>query len=131
MAWRLSRGDRRTLLVAVLTMAAVVVASIGLVRLRNRGRQATTAVVWAAESLMQIPDSVAATAFPLELFTAARQRFCAQLRDGALPVDSVRTFYQAYALWARDGVFEPDEVAQLGIFLGLKPVANEPGFHSR
>jgi hypothetical protein len=131
MAWRLSRGDRRTMIVAVLTMAAVVIASIGLVRMRNRGRQVTTAVVWAAESLMQVPDSVATTAFPLELFTAARQRFCAQLRGGALPVDSVRAFYQAYTLWARDGVFEPEEVAQLGIFLGLTPVTNEPGFHAR
>ncbi|MEW5702695.1 MAG: hypothetical protein AB1792_10760 [Candidatus Zixiibacteriota bacterium] len=115
------RDARSTIAVVVIAVAIVIGGSIGLVRWRNGGRQLTPAITWAAESLLQIPDSVAAAVFPLDAFAVARQRFCTQLRGGTLPVDSVRSFYQAYALWVRDGVMSAEDVVQLGRFLGLSP----------
>jgi len=45
------------------------------------------------------------------------------LRNQVLSVDSVRAFYQDYALWARDGIISTDEVLEFGLYLGLQPAA--------
>ena len=122
----ISRWDWRTFVVSLATMTVVVLGSIGVVRFRNRDRAVTQAVIWAADALANIPDSAIAGAFPIQDFDRSRRRFTSQLRDGELPVDSVRAFYQAYALCARDGIISGDEVRQFGAFLGLSSVAEIP-----
>ncbi|MBI3873042.1 MAG: hypothetical protein HY304_08220 [candidate division Zixibacteria bacterium] len=117
----------RSLGLSVVVVAVVVGSSIGLVRLRNRHRAVTPAILWAADAIAAIPDSLAAGSFPIDGFAAGRQRFVGQLRSGTLPVDSVRAFYLAYSLWARDGCFSADDVRALGQFLGLLPESPDRG----
>lgn len=100
--------------------AVVILGSIGLVRFANRERQQTPAIVAAAASLADIPDSLIQELQSRESFSSRRDEFARELMDGVLPVDSVRTFYASYAMWMRDGRWDSSEVHELSQFLGLE-----------
>ena len=126
----LHRWDWRTTAVAGIVAGAVIVSSIVLVRVHNRGRGPTNAVMWAIESLGEIPDSVIGAAYPPQTFHAAQERFAAAVAAGSVPVDSIRVFYQEYALRARDGVVTSEELGELGPFLGLPSPDSTSEYHS-
>ena len=105
--------------VVVLISGTVVLASMGLVSFRNRNRGATQAVQWAAERLDRIPEDTVMRVYTPAVFYEAVGEFHQAIRDLAVPVDSVRQFYHAFSLWARDGHFTAQEVADMGPFLGL------------
>ena len=109
----------RVVLVALGVSAVVILSSIALVRFQNRGRQVSPGIVMAADRLVQIPDSVVALLFDRATFFQRRDQFATDLREGAFPVDSVKTFYQSYVKWARDGLWDTSEVRQLGAYLGF------------
>lgn len=106
---------------AVVASAVIVLGSIGVVRLNNQDRQLSPAIIDAAHSLSGIPDSLAMAAGIATDFTARRDAFARQLLQGDLSVDSARAFYQAYALWQRDGDWDLEDIRQLAPFLGLTP----------
>lgn len=106
---------------AVVASAVIVLGSIGVVRLNNQDRQLSPAIIDAAHSLSGIPDSLAMAAGIATDFTARRDDFARQLLQGDLSVDSARAFYQAYALWQRDGDWDLEDIRQLAPFLGLTP----------
>jgi hypothetical protein len=106
---------------AVAASAVIVLGSIGVVRLNNQDRQLSPAIIDAANSLSVIPDSLAMAAGIGSDFTLRRDAFARQLLQGELSVDSARAFYQAYALWRRDGDWDLDDIRQLAPFLGLTP----------
>jgi hypothetical protein len=97
----------------------VIVASIGLVSFRNRHRDATQAIQWAVDRLDRIPEDTVMRVYTPAVFYEAVGEFHRAIRDNVVPVDSVRHFYQEYALRARDGHFTASEVAELGPYLGL------------
>lgn len=103
----------------VLISGTVVLASMGLVSFRNRNRGATQAVQWAADQLDRIPEDTVARVYTPAIFYEAVGEFHRAIRDNTVPVDSVRHFYQEYALRARDGHFTAEEVADIGPYLGL------------
>jgi len=105
--------------VAALISGAVIVASIGLVSFRNRHRASTEAVQWALNTLRQIPADTVAQVYSMNAFSEAVSAFDQAVHGNDVPVDSVRAFYQAFALGARDGSFTPQEIADLGPYLGL------------
>ena len=109
----------RILALAGVVSAIIIFGSISLVRFSNRDRQLTPAIVAAAQSLSALPDTVVSTQYALESFTRRRDDFANQIASGALPVDSVRAFYQAYSRWMRDGRWDSNDVTALGEFLGL------------
>ncbi|HUU45258.1 MAG TPA: hypothetical protein VM118_05950 [Acidobacteriota bacterium] len=109
----------KTPLAFVLTLVVVVAGSIGLVRFRNRERGVTQAVLWAVEDLRAVPDSVIAGVYAVDAYRDATGGLADALR--ALPVDSIRAFYHAYSLWARDGVLTAGELRVAGPYLGLTP----------
>ncbi len=111
--------------VVVLVSGTVILASMGLVEFRNRHRGATQAVQYAADRLDRIPEDTVARVYTPAVFYEAVGEFHRAIRDNSVPVDSVRHFYQEYALRARDGHFTADEVADIGPFLGL-PVITLP-----
>lgn len=113
----------RTLALAGVVSAIIIFGSIGVVRFANRNRQLTPAIVAAAQNLSTLPDSLASTLYAPESFTQRRDEFARQVASGALPVDSVRSFYQAYSRWMRDGRWDSGDVADLGEFLGLPPTS--------
>ena len=117
---RLIGAHWKPLLVAVVALAAVIAASITLVRFHNRDRGVTQAVLWAVDDLSAVPDSVIAGVYSVDAYRAATGRLADALR--ATPVDSIRAFYQAYALWARDGIITTDELRAAGPYLGLTPL---------
>lgn len=106
---------------AVTASAVIVLGSIGVVRLNNHDRQLSPAIIDAAHSLSGIPDSLAMAAGIDSDFAVRRDDFARQLLQGELSVDSARAFYQAYALWRRDGDWDPEDIRQLAPFLGLTP----------
>ncbi len=108
----------RVLVLAGVVSAVVIFGSIGLVRYANRGRQLTPAIVDASRSLLTIPDSLFQGAVPSGELLARRDEFARQLAEGLLPVDSVRAFYQSYALWVRDGRWDLADVNELSSYLG-------------
>jgi hypothetical protein len=109
----------RGLGVIVLVSGTIILASMGLVSFRNRNREASQAVQWAVEALRQVPEDTVGRAYIPAVFYKAVGEFHQAVHDNTLPVDSVRQFYQAYSLWARDGVITAQEVADLGPYLGL------------
>ena len=92
---------------------------MGLVSLRNRHRASTDAVQWAFAALRQIPEDTVVQVYSVTVFNDAVGAFDRAVRANALPVDSVRAFYHAFALGARDGSFSAREVAEMGLYLGL------------
>jgi len=102
-----------------LISGTVILASMGLVSFRNRNRGATQAVQWAADQLDRIPEDTVARVYTPAIFYEAVGEFHRAIRDNSVPVDSVRQFYQEYALRARDGHFTAEEVAEIGPYLGL------------
>lgn len=109
--------------VIALVSGTVILASMGLVSFRNRHRGATQAVQYAADRLDRIPEDTVARVYTPAVFYEAVGEFHRAIRDNSVPVDSVRHFYQEYALRARDGHFTADEVAGIGPFLGLPAVS--------
>ena len=105
--------------VAALISSTVVAASMGLVSFRNRHRASTDAVQWAFDALRQIPEDTVVQVYSMTTFHEAVGAFDQAVRANTVPVDSVRAFYHAFALGARDGSFTPREVADLGPYLGL------------
>jgi hypothetical protein len=105
--------------VVILVSGTVVLASMGLVSFRNRNRGATKAVQWAVERLDRIPEDTVVRVYTPAVFFEAVGEFHQAIRDHAVPVDSIRQFYHAFTLWARDGYFTAQEVADLGPFLSL------------
>ena len=116
------RWDWQVALFAVVVVGVVIVGSIGLVRYRNRDRGSAQAILWAAEALRDIPDSVVTAVFDLSIYTAAAAQFADAVQENSLPVDSLRAFYHQYALWARDGTISTDEMRKIGLYLGVVPV---------
>ncbi len=114
-----SRSTWRGLGAVALISGTVIVASMGLVSFYNRNRAATQAVQWAADQLDRIPEDTVARVYTPAVFYEAVGEFHRAIRDNSVPVDSVRSFYQEYALRARDGHFTADEVADIGPYLGL------------
>lgn len=104
---------------ALALTGVVIVSSIVLVRYVNRDRAMTTAVAWALESLNEIPDDLLMTAFSAADFKSAVTEFEEGIRTRRIPVDSVRAFYAAYALCARDGKWNRTEILRMGTFIGL------------
>jgi len=111
---------------ALALAAVVIISSMVLVRYRNRDRALSNAVSWALESLRAVPADVVSQVCPAPDFTQAVAGFERHVRDGAVPVDSVRAFYADFALAARDGHWTPDEVARLARYLGLTPKSATP-----
>jgi hypothetical protein len=107
----------RVLILAGVVSAIITFGSIGVVRYANRDRQLTPAIAAASQSVLEIPDSLISGTPDPAGFIARREEFARQLMEGALPVDSVRAFYQSYALWMRDGRWDPDDVIGLAGFL--------------
>lgn len=114
--------DWHVALFAVVVVGVIIVASIGLVRYSNRDRGAAQAIVWAAEALRDLPDSVVAAVFDPGIYAASAARFADAVKENSLPVDSLRAFYERYALWARDGRIDQDEMREIGLTLGVAPV---------
>jgi hypothetical protein len=106
------------LILAAVVSAVVIFGSIGLVRYSNRGRQLTPAIADASRSLLTIPDSLFQGTVDTGAILTRRDEFARQLAEGLLPVDSVRAFYQSYALWMRDGRWDLADVRELSSFLG-------------
>jgi len=117
------KGDSKVsvILLAGVVSAVVILGSIGLVRYSNRDRQITPAIVDASRSLLTIPDSLFQDAVDGSALLTRRNEFARQLTEGSLPVDSVRAFYQSYALWMRDGRWDLADVNELSGFLGAPP----------
>lgn len=111
----------RVLSLAVVVSGVIILGSIGVVRYSNRGRQITPAITNAAQTLTAIPDSLIARVSDAERFVRRRDEFARRLIEGSLPVDSVRAFYQTYALWMRDGRWTSADVDSLASFLDLTP----------
>lgn len=114
--------DWQVALFAVVMVGVIIAGSIGLVRYRNRDRGSAQAIVWAAEALRNLPDSVVADVFDLSIYKAASEQFADDVKENSLPVDSLRAFYERYALWARDGKIDPNEMREIGLYLGVAPV---------
>lgn len=110
----------RVLGLVALVAGIVIPGSIGVVRFGNRDRQLTPGVVEAARSLDSIPSDIIARIYPDRPFMELRDAFKSQLESGSLPVDSVRDFYQAYALWMRDGRWDESDVRALATYLGVE-----------
>ena len=106
-------------------IGGVIVASIGLVRYRNRDRAPTQTIQSAVQSLAAIPDSTIASIFDPSTFHTARNQFLDNVRGGRVSVDSIRSFYQTYCLWARDGAIDTADVHAFGAYLGLTRTGNE------
>lgn len=106
---------------ALALAAVVIISSMVLVRYRNRDRALTNAVSWALESLRAVPADIVSQVCPAPDFTQAVNGFERQVRDGTVPVDSVRVFYADFTLAARDGQWNPDEIARLARYFGLSP----------
>jgi hypothetical protein len=100
--------------------AIVIFGSIAVVRFSNRNRQLTPAIVDAARSLSTIPDEIVASQPDPEAFRTGRDQLARELTEGTLPVDSVRDFYQSYALWMRDGKWDTTDVRDLTRYLNIK-----------
>lgn len=109
----------KLLVLAGVVSAVVIFGSIAVVRFSNRNRQLTPAIIEAAHSLTSVPDSLVSELYPLGEFAKRRDDFAHELAVGSLPVDSVRTFYQSYALWMRDGHWDSSDVRRLAGFLGI------------
>lgn len=114
-----SRATWRGLGAVALISGTVILASMGLVSFRNRNRAATQAIQWAADQLDRIPEDTVARVYEPAVFYEAVGEFHRAIRDNTVPVDSVRRFYQEYALRFRDGHFTAEEVAGIGPYLGL------------
>ncbi len=110
----------RVLLLAVAVGAVVVFGSIGVVRFANRGRQVTPAITAAAQDLGSIPADLIPSNVDSTEFIRRRDALVEQLIKGDLPVDTVRRFYQEYAMWKRDGRWDTTDAQGLTAFLGLK-----------
>ena len=113
--------DGKAILATVIVLGAVIGGSIGLVRYQNRERGATNAVFWAMESLATVPDSLIAAAYRPAAYYAAAKLYTKAMRNGDISVDSVRSFYQEYVMWARDGIITADELRAFGPYIGLQP----------
>lgn len=109
----------RILILAAVVSGVVIVSSIGVVRYSNRDRQKSPAITHAAQSLTAMPDSLLAHVPDAAEFANRRGEFARQLIEGSLPVDSVRAFYQSYALWMRDGRWNSADIDSLASFLAL------------
>ena len=103
----------RILGVVILVSGGIALASMALVRLRNMNRADTIAVEWALDDLSAIPESTLAQVCQPADFRAAVNRYRLGVRAHTVPVDSVRAFYQSYALLARDGRIDASEVSGL------------------
>jgi hypothetical protein len=111
----------KVLALAGVVSAIIIFGSIGVVRFSNRDRRLTPAVVQASRALGAIPDSLIPAHFPADVFARKRDEFASHLERGILPVDSVRAFYQSYALWMRDGRWDTSDVRRLTAYLGVVP----------
>lgn len=117
----MTTGESKLRVLGLIALVAgiVILGSIGVVRFGNRDRQLTPGVVEAAHSLDSIPSDIIARIYPDQPFIELRDAFKSQLESGSLPVDSVRGFYQSYALWMRDGRWDESDVRELAPYLGL------------
>ena len=77
-------------------------------------------MIEAARSLATIPDEIIAAQPDADAFRAGRDQFARDLAEGSLPVDSVRGFYQSYAMWMRDGKWDTTDVRDLTRYLNIK-----------
>jgi hypothetical protein len=112
----------RDISVVIVISGVVIIASMVLVSYRNRHRAAqSTAIAWAIDALADVSADTIAAAFDPAEYADALQQFRQNINAHTLTVDSVRTFYHAYALRARDGSLAPQEIADLGRFFGLTP----------
>lgn len=118
----------RDLGVVIAVSGVLILASMALVSLRNRHRVAhSTALEWAIDALRGVPVDTIAAVYPPAAFTESLERFRRSVRENAVPIDSARRFYQAFALRARDGLLTAEELAELGPYFGLAvPVRYSP-----
>ncbi len=110
----------RILVLIGVVSAVVIFGSIAVVRFSNRNRQQTPAVIESARNLATIPEEIIAAQPDVEAFRTGRDRFARELAEGSLPVDSVRGFYQSYAMWMRDGKWDTTDVRDLTRYLNIK-----------
>lgn len=110
----------RVLLTAIMSCAVVVVTSITLVRLQNQDRASSPGFRFVAERIGTIPDSVAGHVMDIDSFRVRCDAFVDAICAGELPVDSLRKFYQDYALWARDGSWDTTEVRSFTAYIRPK-----------
>lgn len=106
-------------LAIIIVCGLVILGSMGLVRSRNRNRAATFPIVHALEQLAAVADSVIAPVASAEQWRDGCRRQLERLRSGEMPVDSARAFFHAYADCARDGIMDTEEIATLGIYVGI------------
>ncbi|GAB4320694.1 MAG: hypothetical protein Kow0074_11180 [Candidatus Zixiibacteriota bacterium] len=106
----------------LLTVLIIIAASIALVRFRNRDRGETQAVMWALEDMEAVPKVLSAALFAPQRYDLALKRFRMAIEEHELPVDSIRAFYQEYALHARDGELDAGDLRALGPFFGLTAI---------
>jgi hypothetical protein len=112
----------RDVAVIVVISGTIILASMALVAYRNRHRVAdSTAIAWAIDALAAVSVDTIAVAFDSTAYADSLSHFRENINANAIPVDSVRAFYHAYALCARDGSIAPQEIARLGRFFGLHP----------
>lgn len=109
----------RVFVLAAAVSTIVALGSIVVVRYANRDRQLNPAIIDASRNLMKVPESLIVTLPDRAQFITRRDEFVRQLSEGVLPVDSIRAFYQSYALWMRDGRWDPSDVSDLSGFLGV------------
>ena len=112
----------KVLALAGAVSAVVILGSIGIVRHSNRGRQVTPAILDASRALLAIPGSALSEVIDDSTFMVRRDEFARQLAEGALPVDSVRAFYQSYSVWMRDGKWDPADLIALSAFLSTTSI---------
>lgn len=120
MNWLRHQSAWRALVTAIVVTAPIIVASMLLVRFRNRHREDSQAIAYA---LNDVHTAVAAQASVIpdgRGYVVAVERFQHEVTADKLPVDSVRRFYQAYALVARDGVLELRDLRELAPYFGIQ-----------
>jgi hypothetical protein len=121
MTGAMARESKLKILILIGVVSAIVIfGSIAVVRFSNRNRQSTPAIVDAAQSLSTIPDEIVAVQPDPDAFRAGRDQLVRELTEGTLPVDSVRGFYQSYAMWMRDGKWDTTDVRDLTRYLSIK-----------
>ena len=120
MNWLRHQSAWRALITAIVVVAPIIVASMLLVRFRNRDREDSKAIAYALSQLHTAVEAESSIIPNGRGYVVAIERFEQQLTDDKLPVDSVRQFYQSYAIVARDGLLELRDLRQLAPYFGIE-----------
>jgi len=120
MNWLRHQSAWRALVTAIVVTAPIIVASMLLVRFRNRDREDSKAIAFALNDVHTAVTEQASVIPGGRGYVVAVERFQQEVALDKLPVDSVRHFYQAYALVARDGMLELRDLRELAPYFGIQ-----------